>query len=941
VVNNGTLSFNRGDALTVANAISGTGQLLHAGAGITTLTGANTYTGTTTISAGTLQIGNGGTTGSLGTSAVINNGTLSVDRNNTLMLANEISGTGLLIQGGPGITTLTGNNTYTGTTTINAGTLQIGDGGTSGTLGTGAVVNNATLSFNRSDALTVTNAISGTGQLIQAGPGTTTLTGTNTFAGTTTISAGTLQVGNGGTAGTLGTGVVINHGVLAFNRANTTIFGGDISGTGTVAQIGAGTTVLTGTHTYTGNTVISAGALQLGNGGTTGSIAGDVVDDSVLVFNRSDVVVFKGDISGSGAVIQAGPGTTILTGTNSYTGGTAILAGTLQVGDESVSESSQPLASGMIHSAGLKATNSEGTGQFGTGAMLNNGALVFNRSGIMTITNEMIGSGTVTQAGTGTLTLVGDKSYTGGTFVKSGTLALNGSLSGPVTVDRGATFAGTGTIFGSLMVNGGKVAPGSLEMPFSTLRVEGDLQLSPGAREVVRVDAGGNHAQLLVSGAATLTGSTLEVDPQSGSYNRVTFYPVLYADGGLTGTAWAASTNPGLEAWVTSTPKALALTLLNTELPLSSYATSPAAMAASAALDRLRVGATGDLAEVTRELSALDDSALALALESVAGEIHASAGQLAALDSEAMTNLVRDELVLRTTLDPPQPTPGRRHRMWARVQTLDSGFDRSSAHGGDMRGTQVAWATDWSRTDGWLFGIGGGYTQGTLGLEDLDESSKYAARRGFGYVGYAGRRSAVHAGASMARTGYEIRRKLFFTARLPETFGNQPVFGGVNREATSAPTETATDVWGNWSLSSGIGAWSISPSSGLRYARYSRHAWTESGAGSLSHSAPAFLMESAQADFGVRAARTFGPFRPHVSVIYRRELTDGDTLAPVQLSDGPDGFFFVNGAPLTRESTTTRAGVTFPRGALGLSLVYEARHAHRQTHQAVRFGLEF
>ena len=71
--------------------------------------------------------------------------------------------------------------------------------------------------------------------------------------------------------------------------------------------------------------------LQIGNGGTSGSIVGDVIDNGNLAFNRSDLVTFRGNVSGAGSLSQNGPGTLILTGTSTYTGGTAVTAGTLQV----------------------------------------------------------------------------------------------------------------------------------------------------------------------------------------------------------------------------------------------------------------------------------------------------------------------------------------------------------------------------------------------------------------------------------------------------------------------------------------------------------------------------------------------------------------------------------------------------------------------------------
>ena len=93
------------------------------------------------------------------------------------------------------------------------------------------------------------------------------------------------------------------------------------------------TLVLTGANTYSGGTTIASGILQLGNGGTTGSIVGDVTDNGTLAFNRSDTVTFPGVISGSGSLSQLGSGTTILTADSPYTGGTTVSAGTLVVGD--------------------------------------------------------------------------------------------------------------------------------------------------------------------------------------------------------------------------------------------------------------------------------------------------------------------------------------------------------------------------------------------------------------------------------------------------------------------------------------------------------------------------------------------------------------------------------------------------------------------------------
>ena len=115
-------------------------------------------------------------------------------------------------------------------------------------------------------------------------------------------------------------GDVVNNATFAINRSDMFTFGGVISGAGAFQQLGTGTTILTGDNTYSGGTTISTGTLQLGNGGTSGSIVGDVVNNATFAVNRSDMFTFGGVISGAGAFQQLGTGTTVLTGANTYTG---------------------------------------------------------------------------------------------------------------------------------------------------------------------------------------------------------------------------------------------------------------------------------------------------------------------------------------------------------------------------------------------------------------------------------------------------------------------------------------------------------------------------------------------------------------------------------------------------------------------------------------------
>ena len=269
-----------------------------------------------------------------------------------------ISGSGALVKDGAGTLILTSTNTYTGGTIIKAGTLQVSIGspaslGFSGSI-VGNVTNNGVFAIGRIDTYTFTGVISGIGSFEHRGSGTVILTGANTFTGGTTIVGGVvpigtgngiLQLGNGGTTGSI-VGNVVDNSVLAINRSDTYTFDGAVSGTGSFRQSGTGTTVFTAANTYGGGTVIDAGTLQLGNGGATGSIIGNVVDNGTLAINRSGSLALNGVISGTGAVTQTGTVTTTLGAANTYAGATTVNGGALLVNGSIASSSSLTVGAG-------------------------------------------------------------------------------------------------------------------------------------------------------------------------------------------------------------------------------------------------------------------------------------------------------------------------------------------------------------------------------------------------------------------------------------------------------------------------------------------------------------------------------------------------------------------------------------------------------------------
>ena len=203
----------------------------------------------------------------------------------------------------------------------------------------------------------------------------------------------------------------------------------------------SGILTLTADNTYSGNTIVAAGSLEVGNGGTTGSIVGDVLNNGSLAFNRADALVYGGAVSGNGVFTKAGAGTLTLTGNSTYTGNTTVGAGTLNV----------------VGSLGPTAVSVAG-GATLTGSGIINGPVTVQSGGILSGGGGTLGLGALTlQAGATTNVLVNGPGFVpfdvAGDFTAAGTLNVTtaGGYGRGVyhVVEYGGTFANNGLAIGS------------------------------------------------------------------------------------------------------------------------------------------------------------------------------------------------------------------------------------------------------------------------------------------------------------------------------------------------------------------------------------------------------------------------------------------------------------------------------------------------------------
>ncbi len=274
--------------------------------------------------------------------ASLGTGDVTIAESATLALSqgtldNNVTGEGQIVKSGSDELIVTGDNNYSGGTTISGGTLTADH---ADSLGSGDIDNSGVLQVGEGE---LENTLSGTGSLVKTGTGELTLSGDNTYSGGTTITGGTLTADH---ADSLGSGDIANSGVLKVGEGELE---NTLSGSGSLVKTGTGELTLSGDNTYSGGTTISDGTLIADHADSLGS--GDIDNSGVLKVGEGEL---KNTLSGSGSLVKTGTGELTLSGDNTYSGDTTIADGTL------IAANVNALGSGNIDNSGTLMLDANG-----------------------------------------------------------------------------------------------------------------------------------------------------------------------------------------------------------------------------------------------------------------------------------------------------------------------------------------------------------------------------------------------------------------------------------------------------------------------------------------------------------------------------------------------------------------------------------------------------
>ena len=483
------------------------GSLTKNGAGTWTLTGSNTYTGTTTINSGVLNIQKATGLGTTAGGTTVNTGA-ALQLQGTIAVGSEaltLNGSGIASDGA--LRSISGTNSFAGTITLASASSIFSDAGTL-TLSGGIVNGGFTTTLGGAGNITESGVISGTGGLIKNGGGTLTLSGVNTFSGDSTLNGGTVIANSASSLGT-SANATVNAATLdiaatftstrnfALGSASSTFqidptftltANGVFSGTGTLNKTGTGTLVLGGANTFSGGLILNAGVLSVSSDSNLGAASGGIT------FNGGNLQV-TGDVTGTRAI-------------------TMTLAGTFDIAiGKRVEESGVVSGNGNLSIINYGTLILSGSGSNGTGSTSISGVLSLRGTVTLGTGNLALNTG-IFELGNGNLTRalgtgLGQINMSGG----SGGFAAFGA-------DRIVNLGGSGAMvtwgLGSFLPTGGVLYLGTTTSDHM-VDFQNGINLNGASRSIQTLRGTGTGPEAKLSGVISGIGtSNLSLDPVSG-----------------------------------------------------------------------------------------------------------------------------------------------------------------------------------------------------------------------------------------------------------------------------------------------------------------------------------------------------------------------------------------------------------------------------------------
>ncbi len=628
-------------------------------------------------------------------------------------------------------------------------------------------------------------------------------------------------------------------------------------------------------------TEISSGYAVIDQSGGYGRLNLYAAGDGYAAFNSTVTVnmnaslggynavdAWRNDISGSGGLIKTGSGNLILTGNNTYSGGTVINGGSL--------------------TGHAKA--------FGSGVINDNATLILDQSTNDTFSNALTGNGSLIKRGAGSLNLTGNSSLSGATTVQAGRLAVNGSLANSiVSVQQGATLGGNGTVAGINVAQGGLVAPGN---SVGQLNVRGDVNLAQGAVYQVESDATGNADRIVASGRATVNNSTISL-VQGGNWLAANRYSILSAAGGVSGTfAPVQSTFSFLTPTLNYTTTDVGLTLNRNALTFASLASTRNARAVAQGLD-----SAGTNNALTRQVVQGDVPTAQATFNALSNELHASTQSALIEDSRLVRNAVNERLQQSQSAQPSsgamQNLAGEASRGVVWTQAIGATGKTESTDevsGLDTHTAGILFGADVPLDDTWRVGAVAGVSNSSFDLRHASGSSDSDNYHLGVYGGAKWGQLGLRLGA--VRTWHELTAKR--TLELPGS-----------SERLKKDYQAATNqVFGELGYSIEMGKAELEPFASLAHVRVDTDAFDESS--------NLVSLENKSQDnhvtfstLGVRAATRLSvgsvQVKPNATLGWRRAFGDVTPESRAAFSGGDT--FTLSGAPIARNAAVVGVGV--------------------------------